>query len=299
MARWPNGARLAVQFVLNYEEGGENSILMGDGASESFLSEIIGAPPIPNQRHMNMESIYEYGSRSGFWRLYRIFTERKLPLTAFAVASAMTQNPEAVEAMLKADWEIASHGYRWIDYQWIPSNIELEHIQRAVEIHQKMTGSIPLGWYTGRTSPNTRALVLEQLGTKLLYDADSYADDLPYYVDHVLPGKSHLIVPYTLDANDMRFATSQGFNTGDHFYTYLRDTFDTLYEEGKSHPKMMSIGLHCRLVGRPGRVAGLIRFLDYIGSKENVWITRRCDIARHWIQVHPSMAPVTNPPELR
>jgi allantoinase len=284
-ANWPGKARIAVQFVLNYEEGGENSILMGDPTSECFLSEIIGAAPVPSQRHMNMESIYEYGSRSGFWRLHRLFSERNLPLTVFAVSTAMEQNPSAVEAMLKSNWEIASHGYRWIDYQFVPAAVEREHIQKSLDIHKRLTGSHPFGWYTGRTSPNTRNLVLQE--TQLLYDADSYADDLPYWIRDTPTGNPHLIVPYTLDANDMRFATAQGFNTGDHFYTYLKETFDTLYDEGEKAPKMMSVGLHCRLAGRPGRAHGVARFLDYVMNKDHVWVTRRCDIANHWKKIAP------------
>ena len=229
---WPNAARVAVQFVINYEEGGENCILHGDESSEAFLSEIVGAQPLQGQRNMNMESIYEYGSRAGFWRLHRLFTQRGLPVTVFGVAMALARNPEAVAAMKASDWEIASHGYRWIDYQNLSIDEERKHMHRALEIHEQATGSRPLGWYTGRNSPNSRPLLIEEGG--FLYDADSYADDLPYW----LAGKSkpHLVVPYTLDANDMRFATNQGFNCGDQFFTYLRDTFDTLYEEGADAP---------------------------------------------------------------
>ncbi len=281
--QWPGGARIAVQFVINYEEGGENCILHGDKASEAFLSEIVGAPALEGVRHMNMESIYEYGSRAGFWRLHRLFTGRGIPVTVYAVAMALERNPEAVAGMLEADWEIASHGYRWIDYQYISEAEEREHIARAIEIHTRMTGSRPLGWYTGRTGPNTRLLVLEAGG--FLYDSDSYADDLPYWVDG-LNGGPHLIIPYTLDANDMRFATNQGFNSGDQFFAYLKDAFDTLYAEGETAPKMMSVGLHCRLVGRPGRAAALARFLDYVQSHEHVWLCRRLDIARHWHEHH-------------
>jgi putative urate catabolism protein len=243
--RWPHGARLALQFVINYEEGGENCILHGDTASESFLSEIVGASALPGVRHMNMESIYEYGSRAGFWRLYRLFTQYNIPVTVYGIAMALERNSEAVAAMIEADWEIASHGYRWIDYQYVPEEIEREHIQKAIAIHTRVTGSPPLGWYQGRTSPNTLRLALEE--GNFLYSADSYADDLPYWVHGY--GKPHLIIPYTLDNNDMRFATPQGFNCGDQFFTYLRDAFDTLYEEGETHPKMMSVGLHCRLLG--------------------------------------------------
>ena len=280
--KWPNRSRIAVQFVINYEEGGENSILHGDVASEAFLSEIIGAVPLAGVRNMNMESIYEYGSRAGFWRLHRIFTQRGIPVTVYGVAMALERNPEAVAAMLEADWEIASHGYRWIDYQYFGEAAEREHLQKAIAIHTQVTGSRPLGWYTGRNSPNTRRLVVEEGG--FLYDADSYADDLPYWVHDY--GKPHLVIPYTLDNNDMRFATNQGFNSGDQFFAYLRDAFDVLYAEGETAPKMMSIGLHCRLAGRPGRAAALARFLDYVQKHDRVWLCRRIDIARHWHQHH-------------
>ncbi len=280
--RWPGNARLALQFVVNYEEGGENCILHGDAASEAFLSEIVGAQPLQGVRHMNMESIYEYGSRAGFWRLHRLFTRYKFPVTVFGVATALERNPDAVNAMLEADWEIASHGLKWIDYQYISAEEERDHIRQAMDIHERVTGSRPLGWYTGRMSPNTRRLAVET--GDLLYDADSYADDLPYWVHDF--GKPHLVVPYTLDANDMRFATNQGFNCGDQFYTYLKDSFDVLYEEGETTPKMLSIGLHCRLVGRPGRLAALARFLEYVRQHKDVWVCRRVDIARHWHEHH-------------
>jgi putative urate catabolism protein len=280
--RWPNGARLAVQFVINYEEGGESCILHGDGASEAFLSEIIGASALTGVRHMNMESIYEYGSRAGFWRLWRLFTGLNVPVTVYGIAMALERNPEAVAAMLEADWEIASHGYRWIDYQFLSEEVEREHIEKAIAIHTKVTGSPPLGWYQGRTSPNTLKLAIS--AGNFLYSADSYADDLPYWVHE--DGKPHLIIPYTLDNNDMRFATNQGFNCGDQFFTYLQDAFDTLYEEGKTSPKMMSVGLHCRLVGRPGRIKALARFIEYVLGHEQVWVCRRVDIARHWHQYH-------------
>ena len=279
---WPDEAAIAVQFVINYEEGGENSILHGDAGSEAFLSEIIGADSFP-ARHMSMESIYEDGSRAGFWRLHRMFTERNLPVTVYGVAMALQRNPEAVAAMKAAKWEIASHGLRWINYQDVDVETEREHMRQAIEIHTEVTGERPLGWYTGRTSPNTAKLVVEEGG--FVYDADSYADDLPYWdTQH---GKPQLIVPYTLDNNDMRFATNQGFNSGDQFFAYLRDAFDVLYAEGDRAPKMMSIGLHCRLAGRPGRAAALARFLDYIRGHERVWICRRIDIARHWTARFP------------
>lgn len=282
-AKWPEKARIAVQFVINYEEGGENCVLHGDAASERFLSEIVGAESYENMRHINMESIYEYGSRAGFWRLHRLFTERQIPVTVYGVAMALARNPEAVSAMQKAGWEIASHGYRWIDYQHIPEAVEREHLQKAIDIHTRVTGERPLGFYLGRASPNTNKIVAEEGG--FIYHADSYADDLPYWSRAF--AKPQLIVPYTLDANDMRFATPQGFNSGDQFFAYLKDTFDMLYEEGEAAPKMMSVGLHCRLVGRPGRAAALKRFLDYVQSKERVWLARRVEIAKHWIAAHP------------
>jgi len=280
--RWPGGARLALQMVINYEEGGENCILHGDAASEAFLSESVGAQPLPGVRNMNMESVYEYGSRAGFWRLHRLFTGRELPVTVYGVAMAMDRNPEAVAAMVEADWEIASHGYRWIDYQYMDEASEREHLRQAIEIHTRTSGSRPLGWYTGRVSPQTRRLVVEEGG--FLYDADSYADDLPYWNTEY--GRPHLIIPYTLDNNDMRFAAYQGFNSGEQFFQYLRDAFDVLYAEGASAPKMMSVGLHCRLVGRPGRLAALARFLDHVQAHDRVWICRRVDIARHWHEHH-------------
>jgi putative urate catabolism protein len=280
--KWQGQARVAVQFVINYEEGGENCILHGDMASEAFLSEIIGAEPLAGARHMNIESMYEYGSRAGFWRLYRLFTQRGIPVTVYGVAMALERNPEAVAAMQEANWEIASHGYRWIDYKYFGEDLEREHLQKAIAIHTQATGSRPLGWYTGRNSPHTRKLVVEEGG--FLYDSDSYADDLPYWVHDY--GKPHLVIPYTLDNNDMRFATAQGFNCGDQFFAYLRDAFDVLYAEGEIAPKMMSIGLHCRLVGRPGRAASLARFLDYVQQRDRVWICRRSDIARHWHEHH-------------
>ncbi|KLK90374.1 polysaccharide deacetylase [Microvirga vignae] len=280
--RWPNDARICVQFVINYEEGGENNILHGDRASEAFLSEIVGAQSWLGQRHMSMESIYEYGSRAGFWRLWRMFTERKMPVTVYGVATALMRNPDVVAAMKEADWEIASHGLKWIDYRDFSSEEERAHMKEAIRIHTEVTGERPLGWYTGRTSEHTNHLVAEEGG--FLYSADSYADELPYWEQH--GHHLQLIVPYTLDANDMRFATPQGFNSGDQFFAYLKDSFDTLYAEGGHAPKMLSVGLHCRLVGRPGRAAALARFLDYVASHDDVWIARRIDIARLWIRYH-------------
>ena len=280
---WPGEARVAVQFVINYEEGGESNLLHGDATSESFLSEIIGARAY-KARHKSMESLYEYGSRAGFWRLHRLFTAYGYPVTVYGVTMAMARNPPAVEAMQSAGWEIASHGYRWLDYQFMPEALERELMEQAITEHEQLTGAKPLGWYTGRDSPNTRKLVVEQ--GSFLYDSDSYADDLPYW--HYEYERPHLVVPYTLDANDMRFVSPQGFNTGEHFYQYLRDTFDTLVEEGASHPKMMSVGLHCRLAGKPGRIKGLARFLEYIGDQPGVWICRREEIARHWHKHHPA-----------
>ncbi len=288
-AGWPNGARLAVQFVLNYEEGGESCILHGDQASEGFLSEIVGAAPWKGQRHPSVESIYEYGSRVGVWRLLELFRRKEIPLTLFAVAMAIERNPAVAEGAMKAGHEICSHGYRWIDYRDVPEDIEREHLATAIQILTRITGTRPLGWYTGRTSTNTRRLVVEEGG--FLYDADDYNDDLPYWV--AVEGRPHLVVPYTLDANDMRFATPQGFNAGDQFFNYLRDSFDSLYAEGEATPRMMSIGLHCRLVGRPGRIKALERFMDHALSHERVWFCRRIDIARHWRERFPAPAPGT------
>ena len=281
--RWPGGARLALQFVINYEEGGENNILHGDPHSEAFLSEVIGSVNWPGQRNWNMESIYEYGSRAGFWRLWRLFTSRDLPVTVYGVATALERGPEQTAAMVEAGWEVASHGLKWIEYKDFTVEEERAHLREALAIHQRTTGSRPLGWYTGRCSMQTRDLVMEEGG--FLYSSDSYADDLPYWVQG--PAAPHLVIPYTLDANDMRFATAQGFNSGDQFFTYLKDSFDCLYEEGASAPKMMSVGLHCRLAGRPGRAQALARFLDYAQAHDRVWICRRVDIARHWMIAHP------------
>jgi len=280
---WPGDARIAVQFVINYEEGAESCILHGDTASEAFLSEMIGAHPIENQRHMNMESLYEYGARAGFWRLHRLFCERDLPVTVFGVAMALERNPEAVAAMQAANWEIASHGYRWIDYQTVDEATEREHLRKAIDIHTDVTGERPLGWYMGRCSPRSHRLIADDGG--FVYNADSYSDDLPYWDhSHATP---QLMVPYTLDANDMRFATPQGFNSGQQFYDYLKDSFDVLYAEGS---RMMSIGLHCRIAGRPGRSAALARFLDYVADHDATWITRRIEIANHWREHHPARA---------
>jgi putative urate catabolism protein len=284
--RWPGRARVAVQFVLNYEEGGERSILHGDKESEAFLSDVLGAVPWPGQRHMNVESMYEYGSRAGFWRLWRLFGARKLPITVFGVARALARNLDAVAAMREAGWEIASHGLKWIDYKDTPEAEERADLIEAIRIHTKVTGARPLGWYTGRTSVNSLKLVLEEGG--FTYSSDSYADDLPYWVKG--PKGPHVIVPYTLDANDMRFVNAQGFAGSDEFFAFLRDAFDVLYAEGHDAPKMMSIGLHCRLTGRPGRTAGLARFLDHIAKHDRVWVATRLDIARHWINEHRALA---------
>ncbi|MEM7504656.1 MAG: allantoinase PuuE [Pseudomonadota bacterium] len=278
---WPKSARIALQFVVNYEEGAENCTLHGDDASEAFLSEIVGAAPHVGRRHMNMESIYEYGSRAGFWRLLRMFTERQIPVTVFGVAMALDRHPEAVAAMQAADWEIASHGYRWIDYQEIDEQTERDHLAKAIEVHARVTGQAPEGWYLGRCSENTHRIVAEH--GEFLYNADCYSDDLPYW-DHQ-HGTPQLMIPYTLDANDMRFATPQGFNAGAQFFDYLKDSFDTLRAEGH---RMMSVGLHCRLVGRPGRAAALARFLDYALSFDDVWFARRVDIAKHWREHFPA-----------
>ncbi len=284
--RWPGDARVCLQFVINYEEGGENNILHGDAASEAFLSEIVGAQPWPGQRHMNMESIYEYGSRAGYWRLHRLFTSRSMPVTVYAVASALGRYPGIVESMQRAGWEIATHGLKWIDYRDHTAEAERADLDEAVRLQTELTGQRPLGLYQGRSSVNTLALGCEEGG--FLYLADAYADDLPYWIEGARGPQ--LVVPYTLDTNDMRFATPQGFNAGDQFFAYLKDSFDTLYAEGAEAPKMLSVGLHCRLVGRPGRTAALARFLDYVESHERVWVARRIDIARHWIKTHPPAA---------
>ncbi len=282
--KWPGGANIAVQFVINYEEGGESCILDEDPASENLLSEIVGAAPWSGQRNLNMESIYEYGSRAGFWRLWRLFTELDMQCTVYGVTLAMARNPEAVAAMKEAGWEIASHGYRWLEYKDFPVAKEREHILEAVRLHTELVGERPYGMYQGKPSDNTLKLVMEEGG--FLYSSDSYADDLPYWVPG-LNDKPFLIIPYTLETNDMRFATPQGFNSGDQFFTYLKDAFDTLYREGQEgSPKMMSVGLHCRLVGRPGRIAALRRFMEYVLSHDRVWVPQRIEIARHWHENH-------------
>ncbi|HZP77227.1 MAG TPA: allantoinase PuuE [Pseudolabrys sp.] len=284
--RWPGNARVAVQFVVNYEEGGENNILHGDPASEAFLSDVLGAEPWVGERHMNLESMFEYGSRAGFWRLWRMFTARKMPVTVFGVAGALARHADAVAAMKEAQWEIASHGLKWIEYRHMSEAEERTHMQQAIRIHTQVTGERPLGWYTGRSSVNSLKLVLEEGG--FLYSSDSYADDLPYWVNG--PKGPHLLIPYTLDANDMRFVNAQGFGGGEEFFAYLRDAFDVLYAEGECAPKMMSVGLHCRLVGRPGRAAALARFLDHIEKREKIWVATRLDIARHWHKEHRALA---------
>jgi OHCU decarboxylase len=282
--KWPGGAYVAVQFVVNYEEGGENCILHGDKASEAFLSEIVGAQPWPGQRHWNMESIYEYGARSGFWRLHRMFTEAEVPVTCYGVATALARSPDQLAAMQEAGWEIASHGLKWIDYRDHAAEDERRDLMEAIRLHAEVTGARPTGWYTGRTSLNTVRLAAEEGGFD--YISDTYDDELPYWLEH--EGRPQLIIPYTLDANDMRFATPQGFNSGDQFFAYLKDAFDTLYEEGRQgRPRMLNIGLHCRLVGRPGRAASLKRFIDYVKGHKKVWLARRVDIARHWREKHP------------
>ncbi|MEM8958133.1 MAG: allantoinase PuuE [Pseudomonadota bacterium] len=284
---WPERARIAVQVVINYEEGGENCLLHGDPASEAFLSEIVGAAAWPGQRHWNMESIYEYGARAGFWRLHRLFTELAIPVTVYGVATALARSPEQVAAMGKAGWEIASHGLKWIEHKDMDEAEERAQMEEAIRLHTEVTGSRPRGWYTGRCSMNTVRLAAEEGG--FAYVADSYADDLPYWSQ--IGGRDQLIVPYTLDCNDMRFATPQGFNSGDQFFAYLKDSFDALYAQGAAGaPRMMSVGLHCRLAGRPGRAQALRRFLEYAQGHDGVWFARRIDIADHWAATHPPAA---------
>lgn len=286
---WPGQARIALSFVLNYEEGGERNVLHGDGESEAFLSEMVAAQPLQGVRNMSMESLYEYGSRAGVWRVLELFRRHDVPLTVFAVAMAAQRHPEVIRAMVAAGHEICSHGYRWVDYQYMSPEQEREHLNEAVRILTELTGQRPLGWYTGRTSPNTRRLVMEEGG--FLYDSDAYDDDLPYWAPGSPAGQPHLVIPYTLDTNDMRFTQVQGFNTGEQFFQYLKDAFDTLYEEGETAPKMLSIGLHCRLIGRPARLAALKRFIEYTRGFEQVWYARRVDIARHWHATHPFQGP--------
>lgn len=281
--KWPGGKKLALQFVLNYEEGGENCLLNGDASSENLLSDLVGAVPYMGQRHMNMESLYEYGSRVGFWRLHRAFLARQMPLTVFAVGLALEKNPHVAQAMKHAKWEVASHGYRWIDFQNIDEATEREHMRKTVAVHEKLLGKRPVGFYQGKPNVNTRRLVVEEGG--FLYDSDAYNDDLPYWNTQF--GRPLLVIPYTLTNNDMKFVSFQGFNIGDHFFTYLKDAFDVLLAEGiAGQPKMMSVGLHCRVVGHPGRFTALVRFLDYVQSFDNVWICKREDIARHWYKNH-------------
>ena len=279
--KWPNNEKIAVQFVLNYEEGSENSVLHGDKASEVFLSEIIGAEAFSN-RHKSMESLYEYGSRVGVWRILELFKSFNIPVTIFAVAMAVARNPKLAEYLALHDYDICSHGYRWLSYQNIPEDMEREHLYKSIEILEKMIGKRPLGWYTGRDSENTRKLVVEEGG--FLYDSDAYNDDLPYFAKDVAKDIEHLVIPYTLDTNDMRFTTPQGFNSGEQFYTYLKDSFDALYLEGNTSPKMMSIGMHCRIIGRPGRIMAMRRFLEYVSNFDDVWFCKREDIAKHWIE---------------
>jgi putative urate catabolism protein len=284
--RWPGNARVAVQFVVNFEEGGENNILHGDKASEAFLTDVLGAQPWPGLRHMNVESMFEYGSRAGFWRLWRIFAARKIPATVFGVATALARNPQIVSAMGESGWDVASHGLKWIDYKDFSREDESADMREAIRIHTEAVGSRPLGWYTGRSSEHTLKLVLDDGG--FLYSSDSYADDLPYWVNGAKG--PHLVIPYSLDANDMRFINPQGFADGESFFAYLRDSFDCLYAEGETKPKMMSVGLHCRLAGRPGRAAGLVRFLDHIEKFDRVWTPTRLGIARHWHREHLALA---------
>ena len=277
---WPNKAKIAVQFVLNYEEGGENSILHGDDASETFLSEIIGAKAYQGARHMSMESLYEYGSRSGVWRILRLFEEFNIPITIFAVGLAIARNRQLADYLVDHNYDICAHGFRWIDYQFVEEEVEREHIKDCISILTEFLGKRPEGWYTGRNSPNTRKLIIEEGG--FLYDSDAYDDDLPYWANEFDTDSKHLIIPYTLDVNDMRFASPQGFNSGDQFFNYLKDSFDALYKEGKTSPKMMSVGMHARILGRPGRIMAMRKFLEYISTFDNVWLCSRREIADHW-----------------
>ena len=278
--RWPNKSRVALQFVLNYEEGGENCILHGDQSSEAFLSEIVGAKPYDGVRHMSMESLYEYGSRVGVWRILRLFREFEIPITVFAVAIAIARNQELADYLVDESYDICAHGLRWIDYQFVDEKTEREHMKSCISLLTDFLGKRPLGWYTGRNSPNTRKLVIEEGG--FLYDSDSYDDDLPYWIQGKSEKERHLVIPYTLDVNDMRFATPQGFNSGDQFYNYLKDSFDALYLEGETHPKMMSIGMHARILGRPGRIMAMRKFLAYVRTFDDVWFCTRKQIADHW-----------------
>ncbi len=285
--KWPGGARIAVQFVVNYEEGGEHNVLDGDAHSEVFLLETPGARPVEGGRNITSESLFEYGGRAGLWRLMRLFAERDMRFTCYAVGLAIERNPDAAIAMHEAGHEVASHGWRWIDYQHVDEATERDHMARAIEAHERILGTRPLGWYAGRGSPITRRLVVEDGG--FLYDSDAYNDDLPYWV--TVGETPHLVIPYTLDNNDMKFAVAPGFTSGEGFYRYLKDAFDVLYAEGESAPRMMSIGLHCRLAGRPGRAAALARFMDYVLGHDRVWLCRRIDIARHWREAHPFPGP--------